>query len=97
MTLANRLAQMEWLFYEKGMGAIWNELRRFSESTIGTLTGATTFGAIDLANATMVQATANIPNTGAPIIVGGQAPGWGFGQQQNPPPAAIRPPTLNQP
>ena len=92
MTLTNRLLQLEWLFYEKGLQSVWNELRRFAASAGGTnvtISGGRTFGALDLAVA------ADVAN--APIQPGSNAPGWGFGQQQNPPPANIRPPTLDQP
>jgi hypothetical protein len=92
MTLNARLLQMEWLFYEKGMQSVFNELRLFANSLPGgnvTITGGRTFGALDLA------ATADV--AGAPIAPRTNAPGWGSGQQQNPPPANIRPPTLDQP
>jgi hypothetical protein len=102
MTLTVRLAQLEWWFYEKGGQSIWNELKRAAESTLGTgftgkPAGVTLLGDIDFANTTHLAATANVPNTGAPIPAGANAPGWGSGQQQNPPPANIRPPTLDQP
>jgi|SRR5215472_13672004 len=101
MTLNNRLLQMEWLFYEKGMQSVWNELRRAAQSTLGSgftgkPAGVTLLGDVDLANATHLAATSGQPNTGAPIPFGDQAPGWGFGQQQIAG-TNTRPPTLDQP
>ncbi len=103
MTINARLLQMEWLFYEKGMQSVWNELRRIAQSTLGTgwtsgkPAGVTLLGDIELTNTTHLTTTAGQPNTGAPVFAGSDAPGWGSGQQQNPPPANIRPPTLDQP
>jgi hypothetical protein len=103
VTITTRLNQMEWLFYEKGMQSVWNELKRWAESTLGSgftgkPGGVTVLGDIDTTLATHLAPTAGVPNTGAPNLVpGSNAPGWGSGQQQNPPPAAIRPPTLDQP
>lgn len=102
MTLTARILQMEWWFYEKGGQSLWNELRRATASTLGTgftgkPAGVTLLGDIDLANVTHLSPNAAVANTGAPIPAGGQAPGWAYGQQQNPPPANIRPPTLDNP
>jgi hypothetical protein len=104
MTFNNRLLQMEWMFYEKGMQSVWNELRRFAQSTVATnftttggiTLGTSKFGDIDLANVNAVAPTAGQPTTGAPIPIGDQAPGWGFGQQHVPG-TNTRPPTLDQP
>lgn len=101
MTINARLLQMEWLFYEKGMQSVWNELRRIAQSTLGSgftgkPGGVTLLGDIDLAVATHLTATANQPNTGAPIFPGDSPPGWGSGQQQVAG-TNTRPPTLDQP
>jgi hypothetical protein len=42
-------------------------------------------------------AVSGIGTTEMPSPTPDTAPGWGFGQQQNPPPANIRPPTLTAP
>lgn len=48
-TLADRLTQLEWLFYEKGMMHVYNELRSMANAANNTQLGAdpVTFGTID--------------------------------------------------
>lgn len=50
ITLAAKLAQYQWLFYEKGMIHVWNELKRVANAQNTTQLGAgpaVTFGTLD--------------------------------------------------